>query len=114
MLATPDGPERPRRPDFEAQHKPDRDFPIYDCRVLRHAPEVPDYTALTPRDLAALAAAYQLEAIACGIMLGRLDLARREGRDPAVWRDIWECAALTARIAAQCCNSRLKGRRRRK
>ncbi|MBP7001695.1 hypothetical protein [Amaricoccus sp.] len=113
MLATPDGPERPRRPDFGAQHTPDRDFPIYDCRVLRLAPEVPDYSALTPRDLAALAAAYLVEAIACEIMLGRPELARREGLRAEVWRDRWECAALTARIAAQCCNSRLKGRRRR-
>jgi hypothetical protein len=111
MLTLPDRPERPRRPDFEAQHRPDREFPIFDCRVLRGAPEVPDYSILSRRDLAALAAAYDVEAIACEVMVGPLDLARRAGRDLAVWRDLWESAALTARMAAQCCRSCLKRRR---
>lgn len=109
MLTCPDGPERPRRPDFDAQHRPDRTFPIYDCRVLRHA-DVPDYTVLSPRELAALAAAYAVEAIACDVMVDRLDLAALDRRDPGVWRDVWESRALTARLAAQCCRSRL-GRR---
>lgn len=110
MSTLSDGPERPRRPDFEAQHRPDRDCPIFDCRVLRDAPEVPDYSVLSPRDLAALAAAYLVEAIACEIMLGRRDLAARSRLRVALWRDRWESGALTARIAAQGCNSRLKRR----
>jgi hypothetical protein len=110
MLEMPDGARRrPRRPDFEAQHRPDRRFPIFDSRQLRGA-EVADYTMLSPPALAALAAAYQVEAIACEIMAGRLDPAARAGRSPEVWREVWESAALTARIAAQCCLSRLKPR----
>lgn len=111
MPTLPDGPERRPRPDFEAQHHPDRNCPIFDCRVLRDAAEVPDYSVLSSRDLAALAACYLVEAIACEIMVARRDLAVRSRLRLSIWRDRWESGALTARLMMQCCNSRLKRRR---
>jgi hypothetical protein len=105
-VTMPDHPKR--RPDFEAQHRPHRTFPIFDCRVLRHAGEIRDYSVLSPRELAALAAAYDPEAIACDVMIERLAVACLA---PVGWREVWEGAALTARIAAQCCRARLRTRR---
>lgn len=109
-----DGPREPRpTPDFEAQNRLDPTFPQYDIRVLRGADQLPDFAVLTSRELAALSAAYHLEAIACRAQAARPD-ARPFGIRAAIWVDKWNCDALAARMAAQCCETRLKARRTRR
>lgn len=107
-----EGPRRPR-PDFEAQNKPDPHFPIYDSRLLRDAPEVADYGVMAPRELAALAVAYRMEAISCDALARQVGTISPSAAARALWRERWECCALAARLAAQCCDSRLKALRRR-
>ncbi|TPE52606.1 hypothetical protein [Amaricoccus solimangrovi] len=92
------------RPDFEAQHRPDRAFPIYDCRVLRLAEDAPDFAVLSARELAALAASYALDALIYAHAAARAATP--------IARDIAEAGALTARLHGHCARARL-GRRAR-
>lgn len=94
----------PPRPAFEAQRRPDRDFPIYDCRVLRRAEEAPDFAILAPRELAALAISYALDAVL-------YEHAAARTASP-IAREIAESGALTARLHGHCARARL-GRRAR-
>lgn len=95
-------------PDFEAQNAADRDFPIYDVRVLRRAECAPNLSIMTRAELVGIEAAYRLEAILCFHNVARADMAQARDVKLTEWQPEWAGNAARARATAHAARVRRK------